>query len=56
MYVCVCVCVHVYVCVTSIYVYIHVCVCVCVCAGIKIINFIIWLTDFVCCEWSIPGP
>ena len=18
--------------------------------------FIIWLTDFACCDWSIPGP
>ena len=23
---------------------------------ITINNFIIWLTDFACCDWSIPGP
>ena len=24
--------------------------------GHVINHFIIWLTDFVCCDWSIPGP
>ena len=22
----------------------------------KISHIIIWLTDFACCDWSIPGP
>ena len=21
-----------------------------------ILDIIIWLTDFMCCDWSIPGP
>ena len=28
----------------------------CVVARIIIRVIIIWLTDFVCCDWSIPGP
>ena len=35
------------------------CICMYVCKyeyAVRVRVFIIWLTDFACCDWSIPGP
>ena len=42
----------------SMHVHVHVAVNKYPCTRISVLVmiFIIWLTDFACCDWSIPGP
>ena len=55
-------CVCMYLCIyvwegTLFYSTVYVCMYVCKYEyAVRVRVFIIWLTDFECCDWSIPGP